>query len=176
METVGKMTGLSVAYPSRKAVITLEVTARPEDIEKYTGQDLDITIDKHRNHRSVNANKLLWECIRRIAMETGRDKWTEYLELLRDYGKYTYLVAKPEAVEAVKRQWRETEVLGKISVNGTEAVQMLCYFGSSTYNTKEFAALLDGAINQMRCLGLDVPPSGDVKRALDRWEAEHGKE
>lgn len=174
METTGKMTGLSVSYPSRRAVITLEVTARPEDIEKYQGQDVDVSIEPHRAHRSANANRLLWECIRRIAQETGRDKWTEYLDLLKDFGRYTYIVAKPEMVEAVKKQWRETEVIGDIDINGTNGVQMLCYFGSSTYNTKEFAHLLDGTIAQMKDLGIDVPPSGDIKRALDQWRETHG--
>lgn len=174
MNTTGMITGLSVSYPTRKAVITMEVTARPEDVEKYTGKAVDVEIEQHRNHRSNNANRLLWECVRRIAMETGRDKWTEYLDLLKDYGKYTYLVVKPDAVEAVKKQWREVEEIGEVMVGQDRGVQLLCYFGSSTYNSKEFSVLLDGTINQMRNLGIDVPPSGDIKRALDAWREEHG--
>ena len=77
-------------------------------------------------------------------------------------------------VDAMKKQWRETEVIGEIDINGTKGVQMLCYFGSSTYNTKEFSVLLDGLMNNMRDLGLDIPPTGDLKRALEQWEKTHG--
>lgn len=174
METTGAITSLSMSFPARKAVISFEIAASPEECEKYRGQALDITFEKHREHRSNNANRLLWECIGRIARETGRDKWTEYLDLLRDYGRYTYIAVKPNMVDAVKRQWRECEEIGEITINGEKAVQLLCYFGSSTYNSKEFAALLDGTIQQMKTLGIDVPPTGQVWKALKAWEQEHG--
>ena len=64
---------------------------------------------------------------------------------------------------------RECEVIGKVTVNGQEAVQMLCSFGSSTYNTKEFSHLLDGVISEMKEMGLETPLSSDMKRALEMW-------
>lgn len=174
MQTTGKVSDIKISYESGKPVISFEIDAKAEDLNKYLGIDLDISFDKHRNHRSNDANRLLWECLGRVAAETGRDKWTEYLSLLKDYGKYTYVVVKPGVVEAMKKQWRETEVIGEIDINGTKGVQMLCYFGSSTYNTKEFSVLLDGLMDNMRDLGLDIPPTGDLKRALEQWEKTHG--
>ena len=73
-------------------------------------------------------------------------------------------------VESVRSQWRESEVIGEVNINGSEAVQMLCYFGSSTYNTQEFSVLLDGVISEMQEMGLETPLSQDMKRALEEWE------
>ena len=73
-------------------------------------------------------------------------------------------------VDSVRSQWRETEVVGDVNINGSEAVQMLCYFGSSTYTTKEFSVLLDGVISEMQEMGLETPLSQDMKRALEEWE------
>jgi hypothetical protein len=76
-------------------------------------------------------------------------------------------------VDAVKQQWRECEEIGKVDINGQEAVQLLCYFGSSTYDTKEFSVLLDGVISEMKEIGLAPPPSKHIKEALDQWEKSH---
>ena len=49
-------------------------------------------------------------------------------------------------------------------------IDLLCFIGSSEYNTKEFSVLLDGVVQDMEEIHLAPPPSGDVKRALERWE------
>jgi hypothetical protein len=95
--------------------------------------------------------------------------------MLKRYGKYTYICVKPAVVEAVKAQWRECEEIGRVNINGQEAVQMLCYFGSSTYNTKEFSVLLDGVISEMKEMGIEAPTSEDMRRALEQWGKQHEK-
>ena len=52
---------------------------------------------------------------------------------------------------------------------------MLCYFGSSLMNTKEFSVLLDGIISEMKEMGLQTPASRDMQRALEEWERQHGE-
>ena len=123
----------------------------------------------HREKRSLNANGLLWACISEIAAKIGHDKWSVYLNLLKSYGQYTYVLCKPHAVEKVKEVWRETEEVGEVDVDGQKAIQLLCYYGSSTYNTKEFSRLLDGTIQEMRNIGLQPPPSEQMKQALLAW-------
>lgn len=169
METRGKITNISMAYPSRNAVVSFEITAKPEECEKYIGKDLDVDFSQHYDRRAMNANRLLWACLGDIAMATGRDKWTEYLELLKDHGKFTYILVKPQAVEMMQKVWRESEVIGELDHKGEKAVQMLCYFGSSTYNQKEFSVLLDAVVEKMKDLGLDLPPTERMQKALEEW-------
>lgn len=136
---------------------------------------LSLEVKPHRKSRSLSANALLWALIGIISNHNGADKWDTYLTLLRRYGKYTYIVCKPEAVAAMQLQWRETEIVGDITVNGQPAVQMLVYFGSSTYDTKEFSRLLEGTISELKEMGLQNPYcSADMQRALAEWEATHG--
>lgn len=150
---------------------------KPEDIIKYLfNQDREklFEISEHREKRSRNANALLWACLGEIAREIGSDKWEVYLQMLKRYGTYTYICVKPKAVEAVKKQWRESEEIGKVMINGEEAVQMLCYYGSSTYNTKEFSALLTGVISEMQEMGLMTPSDHELEKALEQWEKQNG--
>ena len=131
---------------------------------------LSLEIKPYRKKRSLDANSLLWHCIGEIVNVTRGDKWNTYLELLKNYGQFTYIVVKKNAVEKMVSQWRECEVIGEVNINGEDGVQILCYFGSSTYNTAEFSRLLDGAISEMEDLGLQPPTTGDMRRSLELWE------
>ena len=132
-------------------------------------------IKEYKEKRSLNANALLWKCLGDLANALRSDKWTVYLQMLKRYGTYTYICVKPKVVEAVKKQWRECEEIGTINIDGQEAVQLLCYFGSSTMNTKEFSVLLEGVISEMKEMGLDVPDK-DLERVVKQLEAEHDQE
>ena len=50
------------------------------------------------------------------------------------------------------------------------AVQMLCYYGSSTYDSKEMSVLLDGVVSEMRGMGLTPPPTEDMRRVIREME------
>lgn len=123
----------------------------------------------HKEKRSLNANALLWACIGEIANKMRMDNWTVYLNMLKSYGQYTYVLCKPHAVAKMKEIWRETEEIGEVDVNGQKSVQLLCYYGSSTYDTKEFSRLLDGVIQEMKNIGLQPPPSEQMQQALLAW-------
>lgn len=157
-------------YQTKKHLITLELDDMPSIYESTKDKDLDIKIEVHREKRSTAANRLLWECISQIAKALHTDKWEIYLRELKHHGKFTYICAKPQAVEAFKKMWRECEEVGEININGEKSVQLLCYFGSSTYNTKEFSDLLEGVISDMKVMGLQPPTERDFEEAIKAWE------
>lgn len=148
------------------------MTGNPKQIINYLlEQDSDRLFDlsEHKQKRSLNANALLWHCLGEIANTLNTDKWEVYLQMLKRYGKYTYICVKPNVVDSVKKQWRECEVLGDIEINGQKAIQMLCYFGSSTYDSKEFSSLLNGVISEMEEMGLATPESEEIERIMEQW-------
>lgn len=139
------------------------------DTSKLTG-DVRLKAEKWRKKRSLNANGLLWQCLDKIADALHTDKWNIYLMMLKRYGKFTYVIVPDGAVERMKTMWRELEVVGEVDVNGRQATQLLCYYGSSTYDTKEFSRLLDGVISEMQEMGIPTPMQEDLDRALKNWE------
>ena len=176
MKFTGKVVSVGRDWQTDQLNITFSVNERSaeNEIDKICNeQKLSIEAVKYRKKRSLSANALLWACLGEIATVLRTDKWDVYLLMLKRYGKFTYICVKPNVVEAVKAQWRECEEVGKINLNGQEAVQLLCYFGSSTYNTQEMSVLLDGVISEMKEIGLQPPMSSEMKRALEEWDAEH---
>lgn len=88
-----------------KWLLTFETVELPDIFDKTRDKDLNLEIKQHRNHRSKDANALLWECIGRLAIALRADKWDIYLLMLKRYGQYTYIVVPPNAVDMVARQW-----------------------------------------------------------------------
>lgn len=163
MKAKGRITGIQMPFRSKRPVVSFEVQAEPEALEKYMDIDLDISFSRHRNRRSIDANAFLWACLGEIARAINSDTWSIYLYMLERYGKFTHILVKPEAVEQVRRVWRETKIVGEKD----GMIQMLCFFGSSTYNTKEFSQLLDGVVSEMKEMHLETPPDEEMKRLLE---------
>lgn len=136
-------------------------------------QKWDITL--HRDKRSLDANGMLWVCLQEIAQALHTDKWSVYLTMLKRYGKFSYVIVHPSAVEAMKKQWRELEEVGEVDVNGKKGIQLLCYYGSSTYDSKEFSVLLDGVITEMREMGLTPPPTKEMQALIDAMREKEKK-
>ena len=176
MKTRAKLKGISVPFGVKNEYeATFRIQGDPADMEKYYEKDLDLETKLHREKRSLDANAMLWACLGEMAAALSTDNWTVYLYELKRYGKYVPMLAEPEAADDMKRMYRATQEVGRRIIDGKEMVDLLCFIGSSEYNTKEFSVLLDGVVQDMREIHLDPPPSGDIKRALDRWEEQHGE-
>lgn len=160
-------------FRSEKTLLTFEVDARPEDVEAFQQyEDLDISFGKHREKRGNAANALLWACLGEIAAALRTDVWSVYLYMLERYGRFTMVLAKPEAVDGLRRVWRETRVVGERD----DMVEVLCYYGSSTYDSSEFSRLLDGVVGEMKELHLPPPPSREMQAALAEIARREAKE
>ena len=154
----------------KKWLITFETSERPNIFDLLKDKVLSIVIKEYSEKRSLNANRLLWECLGKIAAQLRADKWDIYLMMLKRYGQYTYVCVPPEAVEKTKKQWRECEELGIIDINGRPAMQLICYFGSSTYDKKEFSVLLDGVISEMKEMGIQTPSEREFDEVIKSWK------
>lgn len=169
MKARGLLKDIKYSYKSEHPEVTFVVRADAETMEKYIDKDLDIEIKIHREHRSNDANAMFWACIGELAAAHHTDNWSVYLLMIERYGVFVPLATVPEAVPKMKAMWRVVKVIGER--NGM--VEMLCFYGSSTYDSKEFSRLLEGVISEMKECGLDLPPSGDIKRAIEAYEKEH---
>lgn len=172
MESKARLKQVFRDLQTNKTVLSFEVDYQP-DIDAIDGKELRLTAVQWRERRSKDANALLWACIGEIASALNTDKWDVYLMSLKRYGKFTHVLVREEAVESVRQQWRETEVIGEVDVNGQKAIQLLCYYGSSFYDSKEMSVLIDGVMSEMEQIGLERPAPAELRRALDEWEKQH---
>lgn len=125
-------------------------------LEQLIGIPIGVSTKKWKEERSIAQNNFLWACIGDISRVTQNpDRWQIYIELLKRYGKFTYILVHPEAVERFKKEWREVEDLGLIATEkGEFASQLRVYYGSHLYTTDEMCNLLNGVLDEMKTLNI----------------------
>lgn len=128
---------------------------------------LDLTLKKHRNKRTLTANGAMWLLLQNLAEVLDTTKDELYLQFLEQYGTFTHIVVKPDAVAKIKREWRTVRELGEITINGQTGMQLQCYFGSSTMDSKEFSVLLNGIIHECEDQGLETLTSKEFDKLIE---------
>lgn len=53
-------------------------------------------------------------------------------------------------------------------------IQLQCYYGSHTYNTKEMSRLIDGVVTSCNELGIETLPPVELKRMKEQWGVDVG--
>lgn len=172
MEFTGQIQNVSRDWQTGQYQITFTVNEAGAINEVNNIKDcekLSIKAVKYRNRRSLDANAYMWCLLQKMADKLHRDKWGIYLEMLGRYGVFTHIIVKAHVVEKVKNEWRTVKELGEVSVNGTTGIQLQCYFGSSTYDTKEMSVLIDGVVSEARELGIETLPPDELERMKAQW-------
>ena len=111
-------------------------------------KDYELIIDKVKQKRSNDANRYFWELVGKLSATINVSPEDIYRTYIRDIGgNYEVLPIKDEAVETWQSIWKQRgigwqcDVVGESKLRGYTNV--ICYYGSSTYNTKQMSKLID---------------------------------
>ena len=133
------------------------------------GKELSVEIKQHRVKRSLDSNSYLWVLLSKMATTLNTSKDELYLQLLQRYGQFTHIVVKPEVVSKVINEWKTVIELGEIVINGKVGVQLQCYFGSHTYNSKEMSVLINGVVSECKELDIETISKNELERMKSAW-------
>jgi hypothetical protein len=155
----------------QELVLALRVAQDVADLKEMVGKGklLSVEIKPYRAHRSLNSNAYLWVMLEALAASLHTSKDELYLLMLERYGVFTHVIVKPIAVERVMQEWRTVRNLGEVRINGQTGVQLQCYFGSSTYDTKEMARLIDGVVSECKECGIETMTPAEIDRLNREW-------
>lgn len=170
MKLQGKLADVSIDYKTNKKKLTFLINNNITSLEEIENVELlEIEAKKYREKRKLNCNAYLWVLLQEMAdkLETSKDDL--YIEMLGRYGVFTHIIVKENAVNKFMEEYRLVKDLGEITVNGTTGHQLQCYFGSSTYDSKEFSVLLNGVVNEAKELGIDTLDELELGSMYKEW-------
>ena len=151
------------------------MTGNAEQIVKWLfTQDRDkvFEVKEYKEKRSLNANSYAWALMTKIADALRTSKNEIYLQMLEDYGQ-TLLIP----VEVGKQPdgfFKYYKFITTSQINGKDADWYKVFKGSSDFDSKEMAILIDGIISEAKELGIETLPPADIERLKERWnEQEH---
>jgi hypothetical protein len=142
--------------------------------EKFKGKLCDAELKIHREQRSAEANAYLWKLLQEISGVVGNiTKEDAYISAVQDAGKFDFVLIKNEAVETFIHNWNVRGlgwIAEKTDVHNGNYQQIICYYGSSVYNTKEMSMLLKYVVNEAKDLDIDVRTPDEIAKMEALWE------
>lgn len=144
------------AMKARKSVLTQRECVYTAELKEY------------REKRSLDANGYLWVLLDKLAEALGESKENLYLRYVKVVGPFRDFCLEKEEAGTFRTAWSmlgvgwPTEQVD-YSEDG-ERLIIRAYYGSSTYNTKQMARLIDSVVED--CKALDIETLTPEKLAL----------
>lgn len=138
-------------------------------LSKLKNAEIEVEIRRRRKRRSLDANALLWKLIDELAQQLSAASDEVYLQMLKRYGWFDFIVVRPEAVEAAKKLFRIAKERSVVSVNGKNGVQLQVWPGSSKYDVEKMSRLIEGVISECKEIGCWYPEKETVEESIDLW-------
>lgn len=133
-------------------------------------------IKKHRKKRSLDANGYYWKLVTEIAEATKTSKNEVHNVLLRRYGQAQGIDGRlvtvyiPDTEKAAKQAILAEDYHIKptsyvqVGSKGQVFRQYIMLRGSRTYDSREMAILIDGAISEAEQLGIQTLTPAELER------------
>lgn len=148
---------------------------RPEEVPQG---ELDLTIKPYKPKRSLSANAYMWVLVGKLADATGISSTDIYRNTVKQLGISQLIVINAAAVPTFKRIWEQHGLgwfVDDVDEDTGGSVILRAYYGSSTYNRKQMAALIDLVVQDCEQLGIETLSPAELAGLVDRWEADTGR-
>ncbi len=124
-------------------------------------------VKEHKLKRSLNANAYAWSLLSKIADVHGTSKEECYLFMLKRYGQSEIISVLSEV--DLSGYFKYYDIFGQSELNGYSYTHYRIYKGSSEYNTKEMAILIDGIVSEAKELEIETLPPNEIERLKSLW-------
>ena len=144
-------------------------------VRKHKDRLYDLEVKEHRKKRSLDANAYAWSLINKLADVMRLPPSEVYRQAIQDIaGNNEIFPIKEEAVEQFKQAWSCHGIgwicrdMGKSKISGYR--NLMVYYGSSVYDTKQMSNLIDHLVQDCMALGIEVKQDEDIKSLLEAWQ------
>ena len=130
-------------------------------------EDKLFDLKDHKEKRSLDANAYAWVLMGKIADALRSSKQEVYELMLKRYGQGTVITFLHEVNP--EGYIEHFEYLGEGREGGIRVKYYKVFKGSSQYDTREMAILIDGIVSEAQELGIETMPPDEIKRLTEKW-------
>lgn len=181
MQTTAIITDINIDFNTRKPKISLLLDTNEISIveELKNENKLNLELKKYRKKRSLDANAYCWVLCDKIAKQIGNiTKEEVYKDAILNIGTFEPMIIEEKAYDNFKRIW-ERQGLGFLIQEVSKkdkCIKVHCYYGSSTYDSKEMSLLIDLIVQQAKEIGIETMPQAELNSLLESWGKNDSKE
>lgn len=156
-----------------KLVLSVDTFEARRFVYGFKPGDFELVPAKKR--RSLNANAYAWRLINDIALAVRETPETVYREALKNVPNICEVVCiEDRAVDSMIRLWTRDHIGRRVerepSTKNDGCSILWLYYGSSDFDTRQMAMLIDGLIQDARALGIETRPEEEIRSLLEEWE------
>lgn len=137
-------------------------------------KDYDVVIKPKKRKRSLDANAYLWVLIGKLGEVLHKPDTEVYREYIRDNGVFEIIPIREDAIQRWTETWRRNGIgwvcddMGECR-NTPGYHNIKCYYGSSTYTTKEMTRLIDAVVDDCREQGIETLTPDELAEMKQKW-------
>lgn len=173
MELRGYIKPPSKDLSNKKYNLTFEIeNLSMAEYERLKDKLVDIKISKHREKRSLDANSYCWVLINKLSEKLNIPAVEIYREYIKDLNVCKQMTLNKSEFETLKTAW---EMLGigwqvqQLDITDKDEVMANFYYGSSTYNTKKMAKLIDNIVEDCKLQDIETKTPAELEQMCEEW-------
>lgn len=143
-----------------------------ESFDELIGHDVSIEIKKHHKRRSLDANAYCWALIGQIADKQNLPKDEVYRKEILEHGAFKVHCLQNDDVESSCNDWCSFGLGFQVETFPSKidgCTNVIFYKGSSYYDTKQMAKLIDGIIQEAEGLGIPTITKEQEQELVGKW-------
>ena len=134
-------------------------------------------VKDYKPKRSLNANSYCWVLCDNIAKELSKDgtittKEVVYQDSILQIGTFEPMIWEEKNFEKCKEIWQKQGLgfLVQEVARKNKCVKVHCYYGSSTYDSKEMSLLIQSLVELAESLNLETKSKAEIDSLLRSWK------
>ena len=177
MQTTGTLEEISIDYKTGKPKISFLIEGKDNlsDIEQLKGLKLKIEAKRYIKKRTTNANNYFWKLLQELCEIAETDTIEEYKKRVKELGIFRRFKIETENIKTFKRMWTAQgiawfcEIADTTYIGDTEFKIINAYYGSSSFNSKQMARLIDGVVQDCKPYGIETRSQAEIDSLLKEW-------
>jgi hypothetical protein len=148
----------------------LEFIAGLDDSTEY-----ELTIGKPKNAKSNEANAYYWTLLGKLSEKINVSPQEIYRTHIKDVGgNFEVVPIREDAVETWQKNWMRKglgwvcESLGESKLRGY--TNMICFYGSSTYDSRQMSRLIDLCIVDCKAQGIETLTPSQMAMMMESYK------
>ena len=176
MQTTGTLEEINIDYKTGKPKISFLIDGKDKlsDIEQLKGLKLKIEAKKYIKKRTTNANNYFWNLLQELC-ELAEIDTIEYKRRVKELGIFRRFRIETENIKTFEKMWVAQgiawfcEIADTTYIGNTEFKIINAYYGSSSFNSKQMARLIDGVVQDCKVYGIETKSQQEIKSLLESW-------
>ena len=155
----------------------MDYISKPQDFVRELfkleqDKEYKFTVKENKKKRSLNANGLMWQLCQDRAEKMNITKEEVYRKHIKEVGVFDTWCMRDKAIKRFIAEWCNKGIGWVCDIDTSKldgCTNVLAYYGSSTYDTKEMSRLIDNLIQDCHNLGIMTPQDKEIEKMIVEW-------